>query len=280
MPASTPLSVVFTPTDMCDYNSATNTVTLLVQPAPLSVTANNASRNFGQNNPAFTGTLTGVTNGDNITATYASSAATNSPPGTYLIIPTLVDPNQRATNYTVTLNNGTLTVQPVADVAIFLTAPTTVYAGSNLVYTITVTNLGPNDSSNVVVSDNLPGVVVTFVSTTGGGTNNGGVVTWPIIPDLTNGGAITFTLTVHAPGSGSFTDAASSTSPTFDPNLSNNNGSSATPQVTTLVVPPPIADIAVFNVGPSTVTIEPECDLRHYGDEHGPGNFHRCHAQR
>ena len=151
------LSVVFTPADLVDYNPATNTVNLTVLPAPLTVTANNASRNFGQPIPAFTGTITGVTNGDSITATYASSAGIGSPPGTYSIVPTPVDPGSRLTNYTLVLNNGTLTVQAVADVAILVTAPTTVYPNSNLVYTITVTNLGPNDASNIVVNDNLPG---------------------------------------------------------------------------------------------------------------------------
>ena len=43
--------------------------------------ANNASRNFAQTNPVFTGTLTGVTNGD-ITATYSSTATIISPVGT------------------------------------------------------------------------------------------------------------------------------------------------------------------------------------------------------
>ena len=78
-------------------------------------------------------------------------------------------------------------------------------------------------------------------------------MTWPIIPDLTSGGTVTFTVTVDAPASGSFTDTASSTSPTFDPNLTNNNGSSANSQASTLVIPLPIADIAVLNVGPATV---------------------------
>ncbi len=50
-------------------------------------TAANASRVFGDPNPAFTGTITGVKNGDNITATYASAADPTSPVGNYAIIP-------------------------------------------------------------------------------------------------------------------------------------------------------------------------------------------------
>ncbi|MBZ5525381.1 MAG: hypothetical protein LAP21_24405, partial [Acidobacteriia bacterium] len=37
----------------------------------LTVTANNASRLYGDPNPVFTGIITGIVNGDNITATYA-----------------------------------------------------------------------------------------------------------------------------------------------------------------------------------------------------------------
>ena len=58
----------------------------------------------------FTGTIIGVVNGDQITAAYTTTARTNSPPGTYPIVPRLVDSNDRQTNYTVTLVDGTLTV--------------------------------------------------------------------------------------------------------------------------------------------------------------------------
>ena len=104
------LSATFTPNDSVDYASATDSVSLVVAPATLTVTAANASRAFGQTNPVFTGTITGLTNGDNITAAYSCSASTNSPAGTYPIVPSLLDPNNRQTNYTVSLINGTLTV--------------------------------------------------------------------------------------------------------------------------------------------------------------------------
>ena len=108
------LSVVFTPNDTVDYSPATNTVTLTVSPAPLTVMANNASRQAGITNPIFTGTITGLVNNDNITATYTTSANSASPVGTYPIVPTMVDPNNRQTNYTVSLVNGTLTVTAAA----------------------------------------------------------------------------------------------------------------------------------------------------------------------
>ena len=48
--------------------------TLTVNPAPLTVTVANASRAYGAANPAFTGTITGIKNGDVITATYSTTA--------------------------------------------------------------------------------------------------------------------------------------------------------------------------------------------------------------
>jgi hypothetical protein len=105
------------------------------------VTANNASRPYGTPNPAFTGSVNGIQNGDNITATYASTASVSSPPGTYLIVPALTDPGNKLPNYAVTLNSGTLTVTAP-------TAPTI----SSIVRSPTSTDvtLTWNSTSNVV----------------------------------------------------------------------------------------------------------------------------------
>ncbi len=64
------LSVIFTPDDAADYTISTDLVSLVVLPAPLTVSASNFTRSFGAANPIFTGNLTGLTNGDDITATY------------------------------------------------------------------------------------------------------------------------------------------------------------------------------------------------------------------
>ncbi len=104
------LAVIFTPSDTVDYGSVTDSVSLVVTPLPLQVTASNASRQVSAANPAFKGSIKGLTNGDNITATYTTTATAGSPAGTYPITPTLADTNNRQTNYTVTLVNGTLTV--------------------------------------------------------------------------------------------------------------------------------------------------------------------------
>jgi len=107
---SAALSVLFTPADSLDYTPASGSVNLPVQPAPLTVTASNVSRSYGQTNPVLGGIITGIQNGDNITATYSTPATTNSALGNYLIIPALVDPSGRLPNYLVTSNAGTLTI--------------------------------------------------------------------------------------------------------------------------------------------------------------------------
>jgi hypothetical protein len=93
-----------------DYYSVTDYVGLAVAPAPLSVTANNASRPYGVENPAFTGVLAGVQNGDNITASYDCAARCASPAGVYPIIPDLADPGGRLPNYQVSVVDGAMTV--------------------------------------------------------------------------------------------------------------------------------------------------------------------------
>ena len=104
------LLVLFTPSDATDYTNAGASVSIVVLPAPLSVTSSNASRAYGQANPLLGGAITGLQNSDNITATYSCSANSNSLVGAYAIVPALVDPGNRQTNYAVSLVNGALTV--------------------------------------------------------------------------------------------------------------------------------------------------------------------------
>src|SRR5208337_2717502 len=87
-------------------------------PGVLVVTAANQWRTYGAANPALTGTVTGLQNGDDITATFGTSATPGSPVGTYAIVPSLSDPDGELTNYNVTINNGTLTILPAATVAL------------------------------------------------------------------------------------------------------------------------------------------------------------------
>jgi uncharacterized repeat protein (TIGR02543 family) len=97
----------------------------------LTVTASNASRIFGQPNPVFQGSITGLQNGDDITALFNCSATTNSPVGSYSIVPSLNDPLDLETNYTVYLVDGTLTVQQ-ASVTVSWAPPAAINYGTPL----------------------------------------------------------------------------------------------------------------------------------------------------
>lgn len=107
-----PTGVAATFVGDANFVGSSGTGQLTVAQRTLTVTAASAGRLYGQSNPAFTGTIVGLVNGDNITATYSSSATPASPVGSYAIVPTLADPDGRLGNYSVVSNNGVLTVNP------------------------------------------------------------------------------------------------------------------------------------------------------------------------
>ncbi len=89
--------------------------TLTVNPAPLTITANNESKPFGTvetfSPTAFTEVGLVTVNGDTITGVTETStgAPASAPVGTYPIVPSAATGN-RLNNYTITYVNGTLTV--------------------------------------------------------------------------------------------------------------------------------------------------------------------------
>ncbi|RZM29928.1 MAG: hypothetical protein EOO88_02865, partial [Pedobacter sp.] len=87
---------------------------LTVTPKALVVVNNSRSKVYGDVllNADFTGSITGIQNGDNIGVTRNSTgaAATAAIGNTYPIVATLSDPDSKLGNYAVTNSNGTLTV--------------------------------------------------------------------------------------------------------------------------------------------------------------------------
>jgi uncharacterized repeat protein (TIGR01451 family) len=142
------------------------------------------------------------------------------------------------------------TVTPVADIAVTSSGTNLVYAGGTVVYTVTVTNLGITSASNVIISDIFP-TNATFFSASDSGSTNNGLVTWPVIPVMTNGQVVSFTITIFAPYSGTLTNTVLGLSPTFDPFTANNDGSA--PAATTFTAVIPVADLGVGKSAPAVV---------------------------
>lgn len=142
---------------------------------------------------------------------------------------------------------------PSADLFAQKIGPSTAAADSDVTYTITVGNNGPNDAVNANWTDTLPGTM-TFVSLTqnSGPTfscTTGGTVTCSIA-SFPAGTSATFSLTGHIPSGSSsgesFTNTVTIQSETFDPDT---DDTSATH---TLIVQG--ADLAVTKSGPANAT--------------------------
>jgi phospholipase C len=129
--------------------------TLTVEPAALTVIPNDASTTYGATVPTLGGSLEGLQNGDNITAVYSTTAIQGSAAGTYPITATLNDPDGKLANYTVTSNQGTLTVNQAETAVTTSASPSSSSAGQSVTFTATV-------SSPVDPSIGMPTGAVTF----------------------------------------------------------------------------------------------------------------------
>src|SRR5438876_633254 len=115
--------------------------------------------------------------------------------------------------------------RPSADLAVGVVAsPGQVTLGGTVTYTVTVSNLGLDPASGVVLKDTLPsGAPVSSITASAGTfSTSGGVITLNI-PSLAVGAPVTLTIVVTPSATGTFLDSASvsAASPT-DPNLANN----------------------------------------------------------
>jgi uncharacterized repeat protein (TIGR01451 family) len=198
------------------------------------------------------------------------ASATGSLTNTATVTPpaNLNDPDP--TNNTAT---DTDTLTPQADLSILKTdGSATAVPGTNVVYTITVTNNGPSTVTGATVSDVLP-AGTTFVAASGGATYNSGTntvtyTTGTVAPGGTS--SFTLTLAIASTLTGNLANTATVTPPAgvTDPNPNNNTSTDTdmlTPQADlqitktdskTSAVPGTSNTyaIVVTNAGPSRVT--------------------------
>ena len=127
------------------------------------------------------------------------------------------------------------------------TGPSSVVAGTEATYSMTVTNNGPTEADNVALSDPLP-TGTTFVSATSSeGSCTGGGTVACLIGTLADGATATITVVVDVPPSfppGALTNTATVSSSTPDPNPANDTATT-TAQVTDS------ADVALSKDGPA-----------------------------
>jgi hypothetical protein len=128
------LGVTFTPGDPDNYFGSTGSVQLTVNKAVLTVTANDKARNYGEDNPALTYSISGFVHGDDssvVSGTPAlnTSATTQSSAGAYVIA--AAAGSLSAANYSFVFNSGTLTVGKVMPVLTW-TEPAAISYGTPL----------------------------------------------------------------------------------------------------------------------------------------------------
>lgn len=165
------LSVTFTPNDVFVYGPATATVSLTVQRAPLTVTAQNRSKIYGAPIPALTVAYAGFVNGDGANGldarvTLGTAATGASPVGTYPITAT----GAADANYNITHVNGILSVTP-AGLTITAGNTTKVYGLANPLLTAGYSGF---------VNGDTPASLDTPVSLTTSATTASGVGIYPV----------------------------------------------------------------------------------------------------
>ncbi|QJW90214.1 hypothetical protein HNV11_12930 [Spirosoma taeanense] len=179
-----------------NYTNAGGTATITISQAPLTIVVDNKTKNYGQDNPPLTGTVTGLIPSDGISVTYSTTADKNSEAKEegYPITATLADPNNKLTNYSVSNTPGVFSVvgkanQPPVAVA----RDITIALDANGKASITPDDIdgGSTDDqgiTNKAVSNTTFGCNPANYALAFNGTNPGGYFTLPagVVKGLTN----------------------------------------------------------------------------------------------
>src|SRR5262249_31254662 len=123
--------------------------TLTITPAPLIVTANGATRLYGQPNPALSASYSGLLNSDTPaslagTLGFTIAATQSSPVGAYALTPG----SPTSSHDTITFIDGTLNITP-APLIVTANDATRIYGQPNPVFSITYSGLVNGDTAAI-----------------------------------------------------------------------------------------------------------------------------------
>ena len=143
--------------------------------------------------------------------------------------------NEDETDLTNNNDSVTTVIPPAADLVVDKEIVSSGNYSDEIIYTITVTNRGPDDATGVTVTDKLPGSLI-FISSDNPNYNPANGV-WTI-GNLAVGDSVTLTITAKINGTGIIENDAVVSGNEYDHNLTNNDDSvtSDIPPVTDLVL--------------------------------------------
>ncbi len=233
---------------------------------PAGMTFVSATQSSG---PAVSCSTPAVGDGGTVSCTLVTLAAGASVELTFTFnIPPATPPSTTFTNFVTKSSNSfdpneendvgiattTTPAPPQGDLFVEKSAPGAAGPDTDLVYTITVGNGGPDDAENVELNDTLPGDL-TFVSLT---QENGQTMSCST-PAIGAGGTITCTAAAFAPGSATFTltahvpdDASAGTTYTNTATIASSNDPNEENSTSTTTTTVSAVDLAVTKSGPGT----------------------------
>jgi sugar lactone lactonase YvrE len=232
------LNTTFTPTDTTDYSTATKTVGLTVNPAPLSLTANNATRIFGTVNPVFTGTVTGAQTGDTFTEAFTTTATSLSNVGTYPIVPSVTGSN--LASYTQTATNGSLSITQAGSTTALTLSSTSISPGQSVTLTAQVASATTGTPTGTVQF--FDGTTLLNTATLSSGTATYATSTLSL--------GTTHAITAVYPGDTNFTGSNGGAAKTVT--VSGSLDFSITPITLTNTVLPGVSAIYSFQIAPAS----------------------------
>ncbi len=132
------------------YDFAFSSGSLVITAAPLTVTANDASRRLNRPDPVFTANFAGLVNGDDESVVtglmFSTTALTSSPEGSYPITVS----GGTAANYALTFQPGTLTIAGFSTLTIAANDARKLYGEANPAFSATITGFEDGDDDSIV----------------------------------------------------------------------------------------------------------------------------------